>query len=145
VLGGAAPVRSGCCGRGGQGDAGSYPVDCRSYTKPQAWSARDPATDIANKSTPGIAATVLSRRQKHPLWAGLVPSLAERTSPDELRTTFQGLLNPALTRGRASPTWSRPWPRTVAAIDLVAYEHPNAEADCIAAAYDAFEHEYGDG
>ncbi len=35
-----------------------------------------------------------------------MPSLAEPTSPGELRTTFQGLLNLALTRGHASPTWS---------------------------------------
>jgi hypothetical protein len=26
----------------------------------------------------------------------------------------------------------------------VAYEHPDADADCIAAAYDAFEREHGD-
>ena len=36
----------------------------------------------------------------------MVASLAEPTSPGELRTTFQGLLNLALTRGHASPTWS---------------------------------------
>ena len=35
-------------------------------------------------------------------------------------------------------------PDTVAAIREVAYEHPDADADCIAAAYDAFEREHGD-
>lgn len=34
-------------------------------------------------------------------------------------------------------------PDTVAAIDEVAYEHPDADADCIASAYDAFEREHG--
>jgi len=37
-----------------------------------------------------------------------------------------------------------PGPNTLAAINVVAYEHPDAEADCIAAAYDAFDHEHGE-
>ena len=71
--------------------------------------------------------------------------LAEPPLPDELRTTFQGLLNQALTRGRATRTNCGLGPGTLAAIDMVAYDHPDAEADCIAAAYDAFYREHGDG
>ena len=71
--------------------------------------------------------------------------LAEPPSPDELRTTFQGLLNQALTRGRATRSNCGLGPCTLAAIDVVAYDHPDAEADCIAAAYDAFHREHGEG
>lgn len=53
------------------------------------------------------------------------------------------MLNLALTRGRTPPPNSGLGPDTVAAIDKVAYEHPDADADCIAAAYDAFEREHG--
>ena len=69
--------------------------------------------------------------------------LAEPPTPDELRSTFQGLLNLALTRGRVTPSCSGLGPNTLAAIDVVAYEHPDADADCIAAAYDAFDNEHG--
>ena len=62
---------------------------------------------------------------------------------DDVRATFQGFLNLALTSGRATPTCSILGPNTLAAIDFVAYEHPDAAADCIAAAYDAFEREHG--
>ena len=71
--------------------------------------------------------------------------LAKPPSPDELRATFQGLLNQALTRGRAARTNCGLGPGTLAAIDVVAYDHPDAEADCIAAAYDAFYREHGEG
>ena len=71
--------------------------------------------------------------------------LSEPPPADDLRTTFQGLLNLALTRGRATSGCCGLGPRTRAAIDVVAYDHPDAEADCIAAAYDAFEREHGDG
>ena len=74
---------------------------------------------------------------------GEVP--AEPPSPDELRTAFLGLLNQALTRGRAARTNCGLGPGTLAAIDMVAYDHPDAEADCIAAAYDAFYREHGEG
>jgi hypothetical protein len=60
-----------------------------------------------------------------------------------LRSTFQGLLNLALTRGRFTTSASALGPDTRAAIDAVAYDHPDAEAECIAAAYDAFEREHG--
>jgi hypothetical protein len=70
--------------------------------------------------------------------------LADPPSSDELRTTFQGLLNLALTRGRATPSCCGLGPSTLAAIDVIAYDHPHAEADCIAAAYDAFDREHGE-
>jgi hypothetical protein len=70
--------------------------------------------------------------------------LAEPPSSDELRTTFQGLLNLALTRGRATPSCCGLGPGTLAAIDVIAYDHPDAEADCIAVAYDAFDREHGE-
>jgi hypothetical protein len=69
---------------------------------------------------------------------------AELSSHDELRTTFQGLLNLALTRGRTTPTCCGLGPDTLAAIDAVAYDHPDAEADCIRAAYDSFLWEHGE-
>jgi hypothetical protein len=62
-----------------------------------------------------------------------------------LRETFQELLNLALTRGSATHEDSGLGPGTRAAIDAVAYDHPNAEADCIRAAYDAFHQEHGSG
>jgi hypothetical protein len=71
--------------------------------------------------------------------------VAEPPSPEQLRSTFQGLLNLALTRGRVTPGSCGLGPNTLAAIDIVAYEHPDAEADCIRAAYDAFEREHGGG
>jgi len=62
-----------------------------------------------------------------------------------VRATFQGLLNLALTRGRATSGQLRAGvadPR--AAIDAVAYDHPDAKADGIAAAYNAFDREHGE-
>jgi hypothetical protein len=53
-------------------------------------------------------------------------------------------LNLALTRGRVASSSCGLGPNTLAAINVVAYEHPDAEADCIAAAYDAFDHEHGE-
>jgi hypothetical protein len=68
---------------------------------------------------------------------------AEPPRPDELRTTFQTLLNLALTRGRTTSSDSGLGPSTLAAINVVALEHPDAEAELIAAAYDAFRFEHG--
>ena len=70
--------------------------------------------------------------------------LAEPPSPEQLRATFLGLLNLALTRGRVASSSCGLGPNTRAAINVVASEHPDAEADCIAAAYDAFDHEHGE-
>jgi hypothetical protein len=68
---------------------------------------------------------------------------AEPPRPDELRTTFQRLLHLALTRGRVTSSNTGLGPATLAAIDAVAHEHPDAEAELIAAAYDAFRLEHG--
>ena len=70
--------------------------------------------------------------------------LAEPPPRDDLRVTFQDLLNLALIRGRAAPRCCGLGPSTIAAIDAVAYDHPDAEADRVAAAYDAFANEHGD-
>jgi hypothetical protein len=69
--------------------------------------------------------------------------LVEPPEPDELRTTFQDLLNLALIRGRVTSNHSGLGPTTRAAIDVVALEHPDAEAEVIAEANDAFQREHG--
>lgn len=63
--------------------------------------------------------------------------------PSELRQRFQSALNDAITRGRSAMDGSGLGPLTRAAVRVVAEEHPNAEADLIADAYDAFELEHG--
>lgn len=63
----------------------------------------------------------------------------------DIRATFQEALNLALTRGRATRDSSGLGPDTRAAIDAVAYDHPDAEPEYIAAAYDAFQREHGRG
>ena len=57
--------------------------------------------------------------------------MAEPPSPDELRSIFQELLNLALTSGRGTSSSYGLGPNTLAAIDVVAYEHPDVEADCM--------------
>jgi hypothetical protein len=70
--------------------------------------------------------------------------VAEPPSREQLRSTFQRLFEPC------SYPWTRHpdlfWLRTERPrrIDLVANEYPDAEAHCIAAAYDAFGREHGD-
>ena len=65
--------------------------------------------------------------------------------PREPRNAFQELLNLALTQGRSVKSSDFGLgPATIAAIDLVALEHPDAEVTSIADAYDAFEREHGD-
>lgn len=70
---------------------------------------------------------------------------AKPPSDDELRISFQALLNRALTHGRAraAPRGYGLGPDTVAAIEAIAYDHPDAEAECIAAADNAFAREHG--
>ena len=53
------------------------------------------------------------------------------------------MLNSALTRGHRASGYSGLGPRTIAAIDAVACDHPEADTGVIAAAYDAFDHEHG--
>jgi hypothetical protein len=60
-----------------------------------------------------------------------------------LRRTFHEALNLALTRGRFTSVYSGLGPDTQADIDVIAFNHPDADADTIAAAYDAFQREHG--
>lgn len=66
----------------------------------------------------------------------------ETPAQDELRGVFQVLLNNALIRGRMGSDASGLGPGTVAAIAAVASEHPDADAEVINAAYDAFDREH---
>jgi hypothetical protein len=68
--------------------------------------------------------------------------LPDPPPPQGLRATFNETLNLALTRGRATHHSVGLGPATCAAIDAIAYDHPDAEPECIAAAYDAFEREH---
>jgi hypothetical protein len=68
--------------------------------------------------------------------------MRDKPPPEELRATFQNLLNLALTRGRRASSYAGLRPSTRAAINVVAHEHPYAEAELIAAAYDAFGREH---
>jgi hypothetical protein len=70
---------------------------------------------------------------------------AEPPTPEGLRATFQELLNRALTRGRVAPGSAGLGPSTLAAVNAVALEHPDADAELIADAYDVFEREHGTG
>ena len=63
-------------------------------------------------------------------------------SPAGPRSTFQDLLHGALLGGRVPPTMSGLGPDTVAAIEAIAREHPEATAELIADAYDAFTREH---
>lgn len=67
---------------------------------------------------------------------------ASPPSDDELRVNFQVLLNRALPHGRIAPQDCGLGPGTVAAINTIAYDHPDAEAETFAAAYDAFDKEH---
>lgn len=62
--------------------------------------------------------------------------------PAELRRRFQQLLNVAIAEGRVPDSDAGFGPRTLAAITQVAREHPEATADQIASAYDAFRREH---
>lgn len=64
-------------------------------------------------------------------------------STDELRVNFQVLLNSALTHGRGATRECGLGPATIEAINAIAYDHPDAEADAVTAAYDAFDAEHG--
>lgn len=59
------------------------------------------------------------------------------------RAEFDGLLNSALAYGESPTTATSVGPKTLAAIEAVAREHPDAGADDITAAYDAFVGEHG--
>ena len=63
--------------------------------------------------------------------------------PSELRQRFQTALNNAITHGRSPIDGTGLGPLTQAAVTVVAQDHPDADADQIADAYDAFELEPG--
>ena len=62
--------------------------------------------------------------------------------PVGLRSTFQDLLNDAIIGGQVPPEMSGLGPDTRAAIDAIAHQHPEASADLIADAFDAFTREH---
>jgi len=70
------------------------------------------------------------------------PQPCDDGSSAELRGAFQAMLNLALTRGSFTATPCGLGPATIAAIDVVALEHPDAEATSITDAYDAFQREH---
>ncbi len=67
---------------------------------------------------------------------------AESDSPAE--RTFRELLTAAITTGRRPPHTTTLGPASWAAIDAVAREHPDATADHVVAAHDAFTFEHTD-
>jgi hypothetical protein len=63
--------------------------------------------------------------------------------PPNSRRAFEELLNLALTRGSFAASPCGLGPATIAAIDVIALEHPDADAELITDAYDAYEREHG--
>lgn len=62
--------------------------------------------------------------------------------PAELQKRFLIALNNAITRGRAPGHDTGLGPHTLAAMTLVAQDHPDATAELIADAYDTFNSEH---
>lgn len=62
-------------------------------------------------------------------------------SSQQRQDIFKQLLHVVLTSGRMPRACSYLSPETVAAMKSVAHQHPDADAHCIAAAYDAFHRE----
>ena len=61
----------------------------------------------------------------------------------DLRDAFQESLNGAITRGLRPSRWTGLGDKTFTAIEAIAEEHPDATADHISCAYDAFAREHG--
>jgi hypothetical protein len=61
----------------------------------------------------------------------------------DLRDAFQDSLNCAIAHGLRPSGWIGLGDKTFTAIDAIADEHPDATADHIAGAYDAFHCEHG--
>ena len=61
----------------------------------------------------------------------------------DLRDAFQDSLNCAIAHGLRPSRWIGLGDETFTAIDAIAEEHPEATADHIAGAYDAFAREHG--
>ena len=64
-------------------------------------------------------------------------------SSGDFKALFQQLLNLALTLGRIPPATCGLGPGTIAAIDTIAREHPEAITQLITDAFDAFKRERG--
>ena len=60
----------------------------------------------------------------------------------DARDAFQESLNCAIAHGRRPSRWIGLGDKTFTAIDVIAHEHPDATADHIAGAYDAFAREH---
>lgn len=71
--------------------------------------------------------------------------LTESPSVDQSRLLFDRLLTLAITRGQRCGRGCALGPGTVAAIDAIADNHPDADAADITAAYDAFLDEHYTG
>lgn len=69
--------------------------------------------------------------------------LVQPASPRDFQAVFQQLLNLAWTLGRIPPTTCGLGSATLAAIDAIAREHPEAVTELITDAYDAFKREHG--
>jgi hypothetical protein len=73
-----------------------------------------------------------------------MPAKKSTNTPADLRADFQELLHRAIIQGCLSAAHGgKLGPDTLAAIDRMAREHPDAGADLIAEAYDAFLREHG--
>lgn len=81
------------------------------------------------------------------MFAGRLDRLSHSSGVDPLlpalRQRFQTALNTALVVGRPPECATDLGPRTLAAVALIAAEHPDASAQIIAAAYDTFLDEHG--
>lgn len=66
-------------------------------------------------------------------------------SHEQVQRGFQGSLHRAIAYGLRPKASANLGDKTFAAVDAVALEHPDATADLIAAAYDAFDREHGRG
>jgi hypothetical protein len=62
---------------------------------------------------------------------------------EDLRDAFQESLNCAIAHGRRPSRWIGLGDKTFSAIEAIAQEHPDATANHIAGAYDAFAREHG--
>ena len=76
-------------------------------------------------------------------WRYRLLTMSGEPQPDGRRQTFEFLLNQAIIVGDRPTEFCGFGPRTRAAIDVVARAHPEAAADHIAFAFDAFHAEHG--
>lgn len=67
---------------------------------------------------------------------------SDESQPSELQQRFQIALNNAIARGRVPAHDTGLGPHTFSAVTAVAQDHPDATAELIADAYDAFHREH---